>query len=143
MDPHDLVIRGRVRVWLNGTLIREARNLLVDSGLQLIAKRVQADVTDDAPSHVAIGDNGDDPTAADTDLIGVEHQRVAATSTLIGKIISLSATLGSIGSDKTVREMGVFNDASAGTMIARVVVDEFVLGGADVAQVTWELEFAP
>lgn len=108
-----------------------------------MAKRVQADVADDPPSHIAIGDDGTDPTAEDTDLVGTEHQRVAVTSTLVGKVISLTATLGNIGSTKTVAEFGIFNDATAGTLIARFVTDEFELGGSDTLDVTWELEFAP
>lgn len=130
---------GMVALRKNGRPIFLGKNMIVDTGLALIATLVSGSGT--APSHMAIGDDGSAVTAGDADLLGDEHERVAANVSVVGKIISLTGTFGAgLQGNVTVREMGIFNDGTSGTMLARIVVPAFTLTPDDELAVLWQLE---
>jgi hypothetical protein len=120
-------------------LRRREKNLIVDAGLELLMYVIESAVPT-RPSHMAIGDDNTASAASMTALQGTEHQRVALDSTTrVGKTLSYAATLGgALGADKSVGEFGIFNDAAAGTMLARFVTAIFTLNDGGELDVTWE-----
>lgn len=137
-------VKGRVRGIIRNqdgnidSFLRE-RNLVVNDGLYLIGQLIGSSGVQ--PSHMAIGDNGDATTKDMTTLQGSEHSRIACDSiNVVDNEITYKATFGSnITGDATVREGGIFNDASAGVMLCRFVTGEFTLFSGQSCEVEWIL----
>jgi hypothetical protein len=87
---------------------------------------------------MAIGSDGSRPVLGQTDLQGTEFERVAISTSRSGREIIYEATFGSgLGSTSTVQEYGIFNDASAGTMLARFTSPAVDVQPGDDLEVTW------
>lgn len=138
------MIRIGSRVWCvkNGVLVHSGRNLVTTAGLALIAARMKDNVTN-APGYMAIGTDGSTTTAAMTALQGTEVERKSFTSaSASGPSISFKATFGAdLGAAATIREYGIFNAATGGTMLSRFLSSDVVLEPGDTYEVTWALDF--
>jgi hypothetical protein len=129
-------VMGKVEVRRNGLLVARGRNLIVTSGLELLAELIASGAT--RPSHMAIGSDGSRPTLGETDLQGTEFERVSISTSRSGREITYLATFGSgLGSTSTVQEYGIFNDPSAGTMLARFTSPAVDVQPGDDLEVTW------
>lgn len=115
------------------------QNLVVDAGKDLIASRM-TDNNDNAPSHLACGSSDQVAAESDTALVGTEHVRAAATVSHSSNTVTISATL-TMTATVSVSEYGIFNAASAGTMLARFVASTISLDNGDSIDVTWTLQF--
>lgn len=142
----------------NGTLVIELRdengnvkdqfekNLVVNTGLAYIASRMK-DATATAMSHMAVGSGTVAAAAADTAL-GTELGRVALTSTTIvtttatDDSIQYVATFDAGTGTGAVTEAGLFNAASAGTMLSRTVFPVINKGALDTLTITWKITVA-
>lgn len=138
-------IYGRVRGQVlgpDGQPVRSfaKRNLVVTAGLELIAAILESS-SPTRPSHMAIGDGGSEAALGQTVLQGTEHERVAFDSqSLDGQEVTYNATFGNnLTSDVTVREGGIFNDASAGVMLARFVPDQLTLFASETLDIEWTI----
>lgn len=140
MEPNVCNIKGFVKVWLNGKLIQKGQNLITSAGDGLVATLVSGSGT--APSHMAIGAGATTPTATQTALIGTEHERVSTSAAVVDNQLTLTAQFGSgITGSVEVEEIGIFNDASAGTMLARFLTSNFTLSSSDTLDVEWTVAF--
>lgn len=142
----------------NGTLVIELRdengnvkeqfekNLVVNTGLAFIASRMK-DATAAVMSHMAIGSGTAAAAATDTAL-GTELGRVALTSTTIvtttvtNDSIQYVATFNAGTGTGAVTEAGLFNAASAGTMLSRTVFPVINKGALDTLTITWKITVA-
>ena len=142
----------------NGTLVIELRdengnvkeqfekNLVVNTGLAFIASRMK-DATATAMSHMAVGSGTVAAAAGDTAL-GTELGRVALTSTTIvtttatDDSIQYVATFNAGTGTGAVTEAGLFNAASAGTMLSRTVFPVINKGALDTLTITWKITVA-
>ena len=142
----------------NGTLVIELRdengnvkeqfekNLVVNTGLAFIASRMK-DATATAMSHMAVGSGTVAAAAGDTAL-GTELGRVALTSTTIvtttatDDSIQYVATFDAGTGTGAVTEAGLFNAASAGTMLSRTVFPVINKGALDTLTITWKITVA-
>lgn len=114
-------------------------NLVVTDGKTLCTQLI-ADEAVTAPSHIAMGSDGQAVLEGMTDLQGIEHERQAVVTTRIGNQLKYATTLGTtIGADVVVNEFGIFNAASAGTMLARFLSQQFTMGVGDLLDVNWTL----
>jgi len=114
-------------------------NLVVSGGQNLFAGLFAGDAVD-PPSHMACGSSNTAPDKAQTDLVGTEHERVAATVSAVANTVIIEATFGAGLSDPvSIGEFGIFNDASAGDMIARFTTVMFTLPGTSEIDVLWKL----
>jgi len=122
-------IKRRIEVWRNGKLIDvdegdcRLDDYLVNAGLDAMCGCV-FDGSGNRPSafkYVAIGTNGDPPSAGQTAL-GNEVMRVDATYTKDAETgqCSVDATF-SITGTYGLMECGIFNQPSGGTMLCRDV----------------------
>ena len=143
MIINEIKAKGTLSVVLkdeNGNLKdkREINNLVVDTGLDFIASRMK-DTTDDAMSYMAIGTGTTAAAAGDTTL-GTELDRNALTSTTVtDNSIAYVASWGAGDGTGAVTEAGIFNAASAGSMLARTVFDVVNKSANDTLSITWTI----
>lgn len=137
-------VKGRlkIRVWDEQTQetkhYLEVDNLVVDTGLVYIASRMK-DTTEDAMSHMAVGDDNTSAQSNQTALLS-EIGRVALTSTTVtDNVVQYVATFGAGTATGAIVEAGIFNDGVAGTMLCRTVFSVVNKGAADAMSITWEV----
>lgn len=115
----------------------EFRNLVVDTGLNYIVSRMK-DTSAGAMSHMALGSGTASPVAGDTALGSQLGSRAAlSTTTVSGNTITYTATFGAGVATGAVTEAGIFNAASAGTMLCRTVFAVVNKAANDTITVTW------
>ena len=113
------------------------KNLVVTTGKQFIASRMTGTTT--AMSHMAVGSGTTAAAAGDTAL-GTELGRVALTSaTTTGAVTTYVASFPAGTGTGAVTEAGVFNAASAGTMLCRTVFAVVNKGVDDGMTITWAI----
>lgn len=117
---------------------RDIDNLVVTSGLGYIASRMK-DATATAMSHMAIGTGTTAAAAGDTTL-GTELDRNALTSTTVASNqIEYVASWSAGDGTGAITEAGLFNAASAGTMLARTVFSVVNKAANDTLSITWTI----
>lgn len=113
------------------------KNLVVTTGKNHIAARLGSSAT--AISHMAIGSGTVDPAASDTTL-GTELGRVALTSTTVNtNVVTYVATFGAGVGTGAVTEAGLFNAASAGTMLCRTKFSVINKSASDTLTISWNV----
>ena len=116
---------------------REIKNLVVATGKTFIAGRMVGTPT--AMSHMAVGSGTASATTGDTAL-SASLGRVALTSaTSSSAVVTYVATFPPGTGTGAVVEAGVFNDASAGTMLCRTVFAVVNKGADDAMSITWAI----
>ena len=129
----NVVVRGE-----DGAVKQEftVPNLVVDSGLDFIASRMEG-TSDAIMSHMAIGTDNTAANSADTAL-GAEVARVALTSGIAtSNAIAYVATFPAGTGTGALTEAGVLNAGSGGTMLCRTVFAVINKGASDSMTVTW------
>jgi len=135
-----MVLTGRVSVHVNGTLVARGKNTVVSVGLNWVAARLAASPPA-VMSHMAFGPSGVAIALSQTALQGAEvFARKAVTPTVLGAAITYAVSFTHAGSSVTVREVGIFNAATAGTMLTRFLPQEFTIFDTDAVEVSWTLE---
>lgn len=112
-------------------------NLVVDVGKDYIASRMKETNRADEMSHMAVGSDNTTPAAGNTAL-GTEESRSSlstAGGTVNGSDVVYEATFTS--GTLTLTEAGIFNAATAGTMLCRTVFDPINKGADDSVAITW------
>lgn len=134
---------GRVMLELRGPdgslrEIQHVNNLVVDAGENHIADQLASAPGQGAMSHMAIGTGSTAAAFGDTTL-GAEVDRNALTSrTTSGNVVTYVGTWAAgDGTNSALREAGIFNAASNGTMLARVVYANIDKQAGDTLTITW------
>lgn len=134
----------------DGNLIetREVDNVITNAGKTEVAGLICADqaASYTAFDYIAIGtDDGTTlPVDATNTALGAEVMRQAATGTLVTTSVTndtmqLQATF-NFTSSYAITEAGVFNDATAGTMLARQTFAAINVASGDSLQVTYKVQ---
>jgi hypothetical protein len=124
---------------------QEVDNLVVNTGLAFIAQRLAGTPT--AMSHMGVGMGGTAAAATQTDLI-LTPVRVALTSstnvttTVTNDSMQYVATFPAGTATGALVEAGIFNAASAGTMLCRTVFAAINKAALDSLTITWTVKFA-
>lgn len=114
----------------------EFKNLVVNVGKSFVASRMVGTAAN-IMSHMAIGESNTAAAAGDTAL-GSEVGRVALTSgTSASNVVTYTATFPAGTGTGAIVEAGIFNAASAGTMLCRTVFAVVNKGADDAMSVTW------
>ena len=143
MMKEQVVAKGVITARLygvDGALKQEqvVDNIIVATGKSWMASRWK-DATAAAMSHIGVGTNAAAAVVGDTTL-GTEVGRAALTTTTVAaNKITYAATFGPGVATGALVESGVFNAASAGTMLNRGVFAVINKGAADTLVVTWEI----
>jgi hypothetical protein len=142
----------------NGTLVLELRdefgnvketqthNLVVNAGLAFISSRMIGTAAA-VMSHMGVGTGVVAASGGDTAL-GTQLVRVALTSqtqvttTVTNDSVQYVATFGAGSGTGAITEAGIFNAASAGTMLARTVFAVINKGALDSLTITWKITFS-
>ena len=115
---------------------RDINNLVVTSGLGFIASR-KKDASATAMGYMGIGTGSTAAAAGDTAL-GSELDRNALSSTTVtGNQIEYVSTWSAGDGTGAITEAGIFNAASAGTMLARTVFAVVNKDANDTLSITW------
>ena len=116
----------------------EVKNLVVTAGKGFIASRMK-DATATAMTHMEVGTSTTAAAVGDTTLTAaVASSRTLLTSTTVttnsvAYVCSFPAGTGT----GALTEAGLFNAASAGTMLCRTVFSVINKGAADTLGITW------
>ena len=117
---------------------RSVKNLVVSSGKNYIANRMTSNANV-IMSHMAVGSGNVAPTVTDVAL-GSEITRIALDSTtLTANTITYVTTFGAGVGTGSLTEAGIFNDASAGTMLCRTRFDVVNKANSDIVVITWNV----
>jgi hypothetical protein len=114
--------------------------------LAYIASRIK-DSTATAMSHMGVGSGSVAAAAADTGL-GTQLGRVAldsttlVTTTATNDAVQYVATFAAGTGTGAITEAGIFNAASAGTMLCRTVFAVINKGALDTLVITWKVTVA-
>jgi len=138
-----LKFNGELQVVLTGSdgKIREThdfKNLVVSTGLNYIVSRMK-DATATAMSNMSVGTSATAAVAADTAL-GAEiasSRVVLISTTVLTNTITYVATFGAGVGTGAITEAGIFNAASAGTMLCHTVFPVVNKQSGDSMTVTW------
>lgn len=140
--------RGRLLLVLidsDGNVKQEStHNLIVDAGLGYLAARNLSNAVL-AMSHIAVGTGAAAAAAGDTTL-GTELVRVALgssaliTTTVTNDTVEHVTTLGAGVGTGSLTEAGLFNAATAGTMLARAVFGVLTKAAGDSLTITWQIQ---
>jgi len=120
-----------------------SRNLVTNVGIAFITSRMIG-TTDAVASHMALGTGTTAAAATQTALVA-EVGRVANTSatrvttTVTNDSVDYVATFNAGTATGAITEAGLFNAASAGTMIARTVFAVINKGALDSLVITWKI----
>lgn len=150
-------LNGRIKIDhfdKEGQLIEtvETPNTLTNTGFNEVAGLICSDesASHDAFNYIAVGTG---TTAADATDTALESEttsdglsRASATGTLVtvnvtddtAQFVHSFNVTGSVA----VTESGVFNDASAGTMLCRQVFSAINVADGDTLQITWKVTVA-
>lgn len=136
-------VKGHVHVQLFGPdgelkAERHTHNLVVDTGENHIADQLSSSPGQSAMSHMAIGTGSTAAAFGDTAL-GTETDRNALTSRTdsVNVVTYVGTWSAGDGTNAALREAGIFNNSSGGTMLARAVYSNIDKQAADTLTITW------
>ncbi len=136
-----LKVTGQVDIFINNKLEKHIPNLVVTKGREFILSRMKG-ATKDVMSHIAIG-TGTNAAALGNTALQTEVERVAlnAAPTISGNSIIYEATFGTNVPDKakTITEAGIFNDDTAGDMLARTAFSAVNKATTDIMTIRWTI----
>lgn len=118
---------------------RDVKNLVVQAGKVFIASRM---VSADAPlmSHMSIGTGTTTPASTDNSLT-TEVARVAMSSvpTSADNVVTYIALFPAGVGTGALTEAGIFNNASAGSMLSHTTFAVVNKGANDSISITWSI----
>jgi hypothetical protein len=139
-----ITIKGRVRIVIanaDGTSSDEwTGNLVVAAGRNLAASRMK-DASATPMSHVGVG-SGQTPPAAGNTALQAQTIRKAATISLSQASLSYAVVFNPGEIVGEISEAGLFNAASAGDMMSRVVFHPRNVLPTSSVSITWLLAFS-
>lgn len=142
-DSEEIALEDNVLIQLfdkDGNLKQEEtiHNTVTTVGKAHIADQLSASPGEAAMSHMAIGTGTPSATA-----LGTELDRNALTSrTDAAAVVTYVGTWAAGDGTGAITEAGVFNDASAGTMLISSSFSVVNKGAADTLVITWTLTVA-
>ena len=142
MITEGLKLRGELAIVLrdkNGNIkdSRKETNLVVSAGLNFICDRM-AGTAEAVMSHMAVGTGATAPAAGDTALgaqLGVRE--ALDSSTVVDNTITYIVSFEAGEGTGAITEAGIFNAATAGTMLCRTTFGVINKGADDTLQITW------
>ena len=144
MNTQELIkMTGRVRIAMNGEIVRDIKNLVVTAGKSWIADRMQQDTGSAVMGWMTIGTG---TTAAAVGNTTLETQAFHQALTISGgavtaNVITFAATIGAGDGTAAITEAGIFNNVTVdtGDMLARTVFAVVNKGALDTMTITWDI----
>ena len=137
----NLEITGALQISLNNEIVHQCDNLVVTAGKNWVAGRFKDGSIPDEMSHMAIGSADTAPAAGNTAL-ATELNRIALTTdggTVSTNTVQYDATWTSSHGAYVVKEAGIFNASTGGTMLARTTFAVINKGTDDTVSISWTI----
>ncbi len=115
----------------------DLKNLVVTVGKNHIAARLVGTPT--AMGWIAIGSGSTAPAAGDTALGAEIVRQAVGSANSASNVATFSITYAAGVGTGAISEAGIFNAASAGTMLSRVTFGVVNKGAADTMTITWTI----
>ena len=137
----DLKLTGALKISLNDEIVHQCDNLVVTAGKNWVAGRFKDGSIPAEMSHMAIGSADTAPAAGNTAL-ATELNRIALTTdggTVSNNTVQYDASWTSAAAAYAIKEAGIFNAASGGTMLARTTFAVINKGTDDTVSISWTI----
>ena len=137
----DLKLTGALKISLNDEIVHQCDNLVVTAGKNWVAGRFKDGSIPDEMSHMAIGSADTAPAAGNTTL-ATELNRIALTTdggTVSSNTVQYDASWTSAAAAYAIKEAGIFNASSSGTMLARTTFAVINKGTDDTVSISWTI----
>ena len=137
----DLKLTGALKISLNDEIVHQCDNLVVTAGKNWVAGRFKDGSIPDEMSHMAIGSADTAPAAGNTAL-ATELNRIALTTdggTVSTNTVQYDASWTSAAAAYAIKEAGIFNAATGGTMLARTTFAVINKGTDDTVSISWTI----
>ena len=137
----DLKLTGALKISLNDEIVHQCDNLVVTAGKQWVAGRFKDGSIPAEMSHMAIGSADTAPAAGNTAL-ATELNRIALTTdggTVSTNTVQYDASWTSAAAAYAIKEAGIFNAATGGTMLARTTFAVINKGTDDTVSISWTI----
>lgn len=124
----------------DGTLkdTREVHNLVVTAGKNHIADRLSSSPSGAAMGWMEIGTGTTAAAAGDTALqTALDRNATTSITDATNVVTYVGDWAAGDGTNAAITEAGIFNAASAGTMLARAVFTAINKGASDTLKITW------
>ena len=137
----NLEITGALQISLNNEIVHQCDNLVVTAGKNWVAGRFKDGSIPDEMSHMAIG-SADTAAAAGNTALATELNRIALTTdggTVSTNTVQYDASWTSATGAFAIKEAGIFNASSGGTMLARTTFAVINKGTDDTVSISWTI----
>ena len=137
----DLQLTGALQISLNNEIVHQCDNLVVTAGKNWVAGRFKDGSIPDEMSHMAIG-SADTAAAAGNTALAPELNRIALTTdggTVSTNTVQYDASWTSAAAAYAIKEAGIFNAATGGTMLARTTFAVINKGTDDTVSISWTI----
>ena len=150
MYKDNLKLKGFITISLNGKIVREKKNLIVNASLAEISGLVGNTGSKTAFTYLAVGTGTTAAAAGDTTLeteitdSGLERAASTVsqeTTTQTDDTLQLLKEWTATGS-KAVTEVGALNAGAAGTLLGRQIFSAINVVSTDVLEITYKFVFA-
>lgn len=133
--------RLSIEVFSSSGLLKEkvnVPNLVVTTGRNYIASRMTG-ATPAVMSHMAVGTGTTGPVIANTTLETELTRRALDSQSTAANVSTYVATYGAGIATGAITEAGIFNAASAGTMLCRTTFGVVTKAADDIMVITWNV----
>ena len=137
----DLKLTGALKISLNDEIVHQCDNLVVTAGKNWVAGRFKDGSIPAEMSHMAIGSADTAPAAGNTAL-ATELNRIALTTdggTVSTNTVQYDASWTSAAAAYAIKEAGIFNASTGGTMLARTTFAVINKGTDDTVSISWTI----
>jgi len=135
-------LKGRLQISLNGAVVREIDNLVVDTGAGWVAERIGGQNATQSITNMGIGTGTAVAAAGDTGITTAQTQALA-TTTVDGaaKTVVFSATFpgAGAGNSAAVTEAGLLTGDATPILVARTVFNVVNKDEDDEMTITWTI----
>lgn len=139
MINDNFALTGALTIAINGEVVQETNNLVVDAGKEWVAQRMSNANT--VMTHMAVGTGTTAAAGGDTALVTELDRNALTTSggTVSTNTITYACTWAAGDATGAITEAGIFDAATAGDMLARTVFPVVNKGAADALTITWTI----
>ena len=137
----DSKLTGALKISLNDEIVHQCDNLVVTAGKQWVAGRFKDGSIPTQMPHMAIGESDTAAAAANTAL-ATELNRITLTTaggTVSTNTVQYDASWTSAAAAYAIKEAGIFNASTGGTMLARTTFAVINKGTDDTVSISWTI----
>jgi hypothetical protein len=124
MTLETIKVTGEWLFYLDGQLVKQEKNLIVQAGLNFLASLLINETTNSIPFHLALGTGTTAPAATDTKLVNETLRKEVSAKTRSANMVRLRTFFLSGEANSTHYEFGIFLAGTAtkdsGTLLNRI-----------------------